>query len=98
MLNIEVAGDKACEIILHFPQPLHKKDILSDTEGVRAFLAGPLVLAAEGITKTKTPELEEFVRGKDGKLIAGTNVFKPYKEFVENEEYRMYFEVGKEEM
>lgn len=84
------------EIRIQFPRTVYEKDIADEDAGVRAFLVGPLVLAAIGHEKTDTPESQDFALQPDGTYAAGANVFKPYKDYAEGEKYRMYFEIKEE--
>ncbi len=93
MLDIVVKGKGEQEVVLHFPRPLYQKDIVAEKEGARAFLIGPVVLAAEGAEQTETPELEDFIRDEEGRVSAGSNIFKPFEDYKEHEEYRMHFRI-----
>ncbi len=93
---LHVKGTQSQTITVQFPRPVYYQDVKSDTEGVRAFLVGPLVLAAEGLEKTPTPET--LIAGENDRYYGEGNVFKPYMEYAENEDYRMYFALKKEDL
>ena len=77
--------------VFSFDLPLYSQDILAEQEGVRAFLYGPLVLCAEGKERKPVPALPEFEAMGDGSFRTQQDVFKPFRDFQEDEGYRMYF-------
>lgn len=91
LIHICFSGQKEQKICLRFTLPVYSQDIIEKGQGVRAYLYGPLVLAAEGIFKRPAPAASEFQQMKNGKYRAGEDTFKPFRDYEENEEYRMYF-------
>ena len=94
--TFDLSGEEVQEIHIRFPKPVYAEDIVEADMGVRAFLAGPLVLAAKGHEHTETPEAAELRLSENGTYIAGADVFKPYKDYAKDEEYRMYFKLKEE--
>lgn len=80
-------------ITMEFDLPVYERDISDGTQGVRAFLHGPLALAAKGITKKPTVTAKDLIAVGDGTFRAGDELFKPFRDYEENEEYRMHFEL-----
>ncbi len=96
--QIEADLDAQKQIDIIFPRELYAKDATDTDGGVRAFMVGPLVLAAEGLEKTEVPKVEDFRLVGENIFQAGNNKFKPFMDYIKDEEYRMYFELKKEEM
>ena len=81
---------------LRFSLPVYEKDIMDKTLGARAFLHGPLVLAAEGIERRPTPSARELTAADCGCFTARGERFRPFMDYTQNEEYRMHFVLEEE--
>ena len=90
-ITFDAAGEQA--VTLEFELPVYEKDISDGTQGVRAFLHGPLVLAAKGIAKRPTVTAKDLIAVGDGTFRAGDELFKPFVDYEQDEEYRMHFEL-----
>lgn len=78
-------------VTIAFALPIYSKDISDGGIGVRAYLHGPLVLAAEGKEIHPTVEASVLKQQEDGTFRAEDDVFKPYTDYIQDEEYRMHF-------
>lgn len=90
-ITFDAAGEQA--VTLEFELPVYEKDISDGTQGVRAFLHGPLVLAAKGIAKKPTVTAKDLMAVGDGTFRVGDELFKPFKDYEQDEAYRMHFEL-----
>lgn len=92
-VHIRFDGREEQTVGLQFSLPVYSQDITENGHGVRAYMHGPLVLAAEGIYKRTAPDAKELQEMENGSFRAGEDIFKPFRDYKENEEYRMYFAV-----